>query len=209
MTPPTPKSTQSAKTSSPAKKAAAGKASKKTAKKAAKVASARSVKASVGVRLGEEDLLFLDQVAPGEGHSEALRQLIAQARTHAQRPVSVDEAQARIQAILGGAGELRTESGSRSVVVEDLVREALLVVSTALVGPPEPGLEDAGARQTYEALIVDRAFDFLETVLRHTLSESAPAWNPSVMRNRLAATRQTLVASLAASAPHHLPRSRG
>lgn len=183
-------------------------ASKKAGKKTP-VTTKKAVKAAVGVRLGAEDLLFLDSVAPGESHSEALRSLISKARVQSQRPLSVDEAQSRIQEILGGAGDLRTESGSRSVVVEDLVREALLVVSTALVGPPEPGLEDSGARLAYEALIVDRAFDFLETVLRHTLSESAPAWNPRVMRDRLAAARQTLVAALAASAPHHLPRSQG
>lgn len=190
--------------SSTSKTPALKKASKKTA-----ATTKKAVKAAVGVRLGAEDLLFLDSVAPGESHSEALRSLISKARIQSQRPLSVDEAQSRIQGILGGAGDLRTESGSRSVVVEDLVREALLVVSTALVGPPEPGLEDSGARLAYEALIVDRAFDFLETVLRHTLSEAAPAWNPRVMRDRLAAARQTLVAALAASAPHHLPRSQG
>ena len=190
--------------SSTSKTPALKKASKKTA-----ATTKKAVKAAVGVRLGAEDLLFLDSVAPGESHSEALRSLISKARIQSQRPLSVDEAQSRIQEILGGAGDLRTESGSRSVVVEDLVREALLVVSTALVGPPEPGLEDSGARLAYEALIVDRAFDFLETVLRHTLSEAAPAWNPRVMRDRLAAARQTLVAALAASAPHHLPRSQG
>lgn len=200
--------------SNPSRKtpAKAAKPAKKVAPKSTsthKKSASKPVKAAVGVRLGTEDLLFLDTVAPGESHSEALRSLISRARAQAQRPLSVDEAQARIQEILGGAGELRTESGSRSVVVEDLVREALLVVSTAFVGPPEPGLEDSGARQAYEALIVDRAFDFLESVLRHTLSETAPAWNPQVMRDRLASARQTLVASLAASAPHHLPRSQG
>lgn len=201
---PTPSRTPKTGASKRATKTVAKKAHKKAAK-----ASAKPAKTSVGVRLGPEDIAFLERVAPGESHSEVLRSLISQARNQSLRPQSVDDAQARIEEILGGAGDLRTEAGSRSVVVEDLVREALLVVSTAFVGPPEPGLEDSGARMAYEALIVDRAFDFLETALRHTLSESAPAWNPSVMRDRLAAARQTLVASLSASSPHHLPRSKG
>ena len=176
-----------------------------------KVAGSRpkAAKTAVGARLSEEDRDFLARMFPDANPSEALRALISQARAQARAPVSVDEAQDRLVAVLGGAGELRPEGGSRSVVVEDLVREALLVAATALVGPPAPGLEDAGARQSYEALIVDRAFDFTETLLRHCLSASAPAWNPQVVRARLAAARQTLVAALAASSPQHLPVSQG
>lgn len=172
-------------------------------------AAAKPAKSAVGVRLDSEDLAFLSEVAPGQSHSEAIRAIIAKAREHSQRPRTADEAHARILEILGGAGELRTESGARSVVIEDIMREALLVVATAQVGPPSPGLEDARARRAYEALIVDRAFDFLETVLRHTLSEAAPAWDPGVVRDRLLAARKTLVASLAATSPDHLPRSSG
>lgn len=169
----------------------------------------RAAKTAVGVRLDSEDLSFLSEIGPGQSHSETIRSIIATAREQSKRPKTVDEAQARILEILGGAGELRTEAGARSVVIEDIVREALLVVATAQVGPPDPGLEDLRARRAYEALIVDRAFDFLETVLRHTLSETALAWDPNVMRDRLLAARKTLVASLAATAAEHLPRSSG
>lgn len=170
---------------------------------------ARSPKSSVGVRLSAEDRQFLAKVAPDATPSEALRLLVAQAREQAVAPQTIEEAQARLAAALGGAPDLRPQQGQRSVVVEDLVREALLVSATVLVGPPAPGLENEEARKNYEALIVDRAFDFLETVLRHTLHEKAPAWNPDVMRARLAAARQSLVAVLAASSPQFPPRSQG
>lgn len=182
---------------------------RKVAKAASEASAPKPTKAAVGVRLDAEDLSFLGEAAPGQSHSEALRAIIAKAREHSRRPRTVDEAQARILDILGGAGELRTESGSRSVVIEDIVREALLVVATAQVGPPDPGLEDPRARRAYEALIVDRAFDFLETVLRHTLSETAPAWDPDVMRDRLLSARKTLVGALAATSADHLPRASG
>ena len=184
-------------------------ATQKTQPRARRTTKIASPKSAVGVRLSPEDQAFLKDLSPNATPSDAIRTLISQARANHQKPVSVSDAQARIMELLGGCAELRTEAGARSVVIEDLVREAVLVVATALVGPPQPGLNDPAARQAYEALIVDRAFDFLEATLRHTLADKAPAWDPDVIRARLAGARQTLVMSLAATSPTSLPRAQG
>lgn len=174
---------------------------------AAATASKRSPRRPLAARLDDADWAFLEQQGVGNP-SEALRAIITQARLSASAPSTVAEAQARLIGLIDASlNGLRTPP--RSIVGEDILREACLIMATAQVGPPAPGFTDAGARQAFEAQIVDRAFDLLDAMLRHALTPHAAAWSPEVVRCRLAASKELLVSALSAVARDNPVSSNG
>lgn len=176
-------------------------------KTASNASSKRAPRRPLAVRLDDADWAFLDAQSAGNP-SEGLRAVLAAARQASTHPTTAAEAQARVLALVEGAlAGLRTPP--RSIVGEDILREAALVVSTALCGPPAPGFDDPCARQAFEAQLVDRAFDLLDAMLRHALTPHAAAWNPEVVRSRLAASKELLVSALSAVARDNPVSSNG
>lgn len=163
----------------------------------------RAQRRPLAARLNDADWAFLDAQG-ADNPSEALRQILQRAREDAAAPAMVGEAQARLTALIANTtAGLRTPP--RSIVSEDILREAILVLATAMVGPPANGFAANDARLAFEAQIVDRGFDLLDALLRHALTPHAGAWNPEVVHLRLLASRELLVSALTALAREHKP----
>lgn len=181
---------------------------------------------TVGVRLTPEAEAFLLGLSDKGSAGEGVRILVQQAMEAQRAPKNVEEAQARLLEVLGDAPNV-FHHPPRSVVAEDVVREALLMLATVCLGPetstavvetPQTGSKKHAAqplpteldvRKQFEAEVVDRAFDLVDTVFRHSLSSQAAAWDPTVVRKRLMQSRDLLVATLAAVAKDNPAKSGG
>lgn len=158
-----------------------------------------------GIRLKDEERLFLEEKFPGVAYGKAIQTLLAQTMTEHSQPKNVQEAKERLTDYLNIS--LMPSDGSRSVVAEDLIREAVLILATAKFGAPEPGINNSEARIAFEQQLIERAFDFMDTLLRHTLPEDARTWDPQVVRERLMRSRRTLAESLSHTSAAQRPRN--
>lgn len=164
----------------------------------------------IGVRLTQEAEDFLTGLTSKGSPGEGIRYLVQKAMDAQHAPASVEESQARLLAVLGDAPNV-FHHPPRSVVAEDIVREALLVLATVHLGPANttPEQSESDIRKAFEAEVIDRAFDFVDTLFRHSLSGHAAAWFPEAVRQRLMGSRELLVATLAAVAKDNPTQSRG
>ena len=177
---------------------------------------------TVGVRLSPEAEAFLLGLSDKGSAGEGVRVLVHQAMEAQRAPKTVEDAQARLLEVLGDAPNV-FHHPPRSVVAEDIVREALLILATVHMGPevapvstpnnqtaksPTP-VSETDARKRFEADVVDRAFDLVDTLFRHSLSAYAAGWEPTVVRKRLMHSRDLLVATLAAVAKDNPTKSEG
>lgn len=182
---------------------------------------------TVGVRLTPEAETFLLGLSDKGSAGEGVRILVQQAMEAQRAPKTVEEAQMRLLEVLGEAPNV-FHHPPRSVVAEDVVREALLMLATVCLGPQTPAtvvvethfknksaqntvnvVSELDARKQFEAEVVDRAFDLVDTLFRHSLSSQAAAWDPTVVRKRLMQSRDLLVATLAAVAKDNPAKSGG
>lgn len=186
---------------------------------------------TVGVRLTPEAERFLLGLSDKGSAGEGVRILVHQAMEAQRTPKTVEEAQARLLEVLGEAPNV-FHHPPRSVVAEDVVREALLMLATVCLGPELPTAVETTPRDSktngsktnasqspipteldlrkrFEADVVDRAFDLVDTLFRHSLSSQAAAWDPTVVRKRLMHSRDLLVATLAAVAKDNPTKSEG
>ena len=164
----------------------------------------------IGVRLSNDAEHFLANLTSKGSPGEGTRHLVQKAMESHESPTTVEESQSRLLGVLGDAPNV-FHHPPRSVVAEDIVREALLVLATVHVGPAAASAEqsEAQTRKAFEAGVIDRAFDFVDTLFRHSLSAQAAAWAPDAVRQRLMGSRELLVATLAAVAKDHPAQSRG
>lgn len=174
---------------------------------------------TVGVRLPAEAETFLLGLSDKGSAGEGVRVLVAQAMQAQRAPKTVEEAQERLLNVLGDSPNV-FHHPPRSVVAEDIVREALLILATVHMGPetavaqptkkgsPE-GPTERDLRKRFEADVVDRAFDLVDTLFRHSLSAQAAGWDPTVVRKRLMNSRDLLVSTLAAVAKDNPTKSEG
>lgn len=181
---------------------------------------------TVGVRLTPEAETFLLGLSDKGSAGEGVRILVHQAMEAQRTPKTVEEAQDRLLEVLGDAPNV-FHHPPRSVVAEDVVREALLILATVCMGPELPTAVETppsgskkhashlpiptelDLRKRFEADVVDRAFDLVDTLFRHSLSSQAAAWDPTVVRKRLMHSRDLLVATLAAVAKDNPTKSEG
>lgn len=180
---------------------------------------------TVGVRLTPEAEAFLLGLSDKGSAGEGVRILVHQAMEAQRTPKTVEEAQTRLLEVLGEAPNV-FHHPPRSVVAEDVVREALLTLATVCMGPEQPPVDNPQSaskkttsqqlipteldlRKRFEADVVDRAFDLVDTLFRHALSSQAAAWDPTVVRKRLMHSRDLLVATLAAVAKDNPTKSEG
>lgn len=181
---------------------------------------------TVGVRLTPEAEAFLLGLSDKGSAGEGVRILVHQAMEAQRAPKTVEEAQARLLEVLGDAPNV-FHHPPRSVVAEDVVRESLLMLATVCMGPevpsahttqhttqsgtkknlPQPLPTESDLRKRFEADVLDRAFDLVDTLFRHSLSAQAAAWDPTVVRKRLMHSRDLLVATLAAVAKDNPTKS--
>lgn len=176
---------------------------------------------TVGVRLSPEAEAFLLGLSDKGSAGEGVRVLVHQAMEAQRAPKTVEDAQARLLEVLGDSPNV-FHHPPRSVVAEDIVREALLILATVHMGPevvppqnsnapsktPTP-VSETDVRKRFEADVVDRAFDLVDTLFRHSLSAYAAGWEPTVVRKRLMNSRDLLVATLAAVAKDNPTKSEG
>lgn len=192
---------------------------------------------TVGVRLTPEAENFLLALSDKGSAGEGVRILVQEAMAAQNAPKSVEESQARLLEVLGDAPNV-FHHPPRSVVAEDIVREALLILATVHMGPETPApavptaakgsikgagvfvghikgadiknvVSESDLRKRFEADVVDRAFDLVDTLFRHSLSSQAAGWDSAVVRKRLMNSRDLLVATLAAVAKDNPTKSEG
>lgn len=158
---------------------------------------------TVGVRLSPEDVQLLRQIAPKGNLSEGVRLLLETARQRDTKPERLEEALARINAVMGDPAAMG--GTPRSVVSEDVVREATLILATFMLRGDEASQQ---ARVLVEADLVDRGFDLSDALLRHVLSTKAAALDSDVVRKRANESRELTTAALAALAKAYPAGSR-
>lgn len=163
----------------------------------------------VGIRLKEEERLFLETLFPGLSPSKAIKTLLEQTKDNYSDPKSVFEAQERLLGFLQPQlNELLSSKNTRTVVTEDIVRDTILILATILNEKKRMTEYSDAEKIAFEHQIIDRAFDLVDTLLRHTLPEEARAWDPQIVRQRLLASRRSLAEALSHTASTQRPTSR-
>lgn len=167
---------------------------------------AKAKNPTVGVRLSPEELDTLEVLFPNHSKSEAIRLLISRAKILHEHPQTVVEAQRLLHEALGEhLPILQLQDGVRSVLLEDLLREASLILSTALISKDLSQEMEPQYRITFEEQIVNRCFDLMDTILRHSFTDSDQAFDPLAVRKRLLKSRSILTTALSLTSEAHRP----
>jgi hypothetical protein len=151
------------------------------------------VKQPVGIRLSADDAAFLKEIAPKGNVSEGVRLLLENERMRKARPGRIEEALQRLHEV--GADPATALAGMpRSVVSEEIGREAEYILATLLVGH----LHERGQ---LELELLDRGFDLMDALLRQVLAPKAI--NSEAVRARAVQSREIMTAALALLSKTH------
>lgn len=147
----------------------------------------------LSVRLADDDAVFLATLRIDDAitASDKVRALIRQARQRAETPEGYSGALGVSRDLLTrpahAVREAEDRAGVHSGVVRTLLSEAEELLAVGLAAPAEVRSAEPRDLARYESRLVERAARIAEQLLRWSVTPTAPAYDPAVVSQRMAA----------------------